>query len=82
VDPGVRPTRAPGAERTDGTGSTLLPAAVADYFGREQAARLAGLLFTLGGSMAAWGRWPPASSTTAPGPMSSPGGSGGFDALP
>ena len=38
-----------------GAGSTLFPAAVADYFGREQAASLAGLLFALAGSMAAWG---------------------------
>jgi MFS family permease len=38
-----------------GAGSTLFPAAVADFFGREQAAGLAGLLFALAGSMAAWG---------------------------
>jgi MFS family permease len=38
-----------------GAGSTLFPAAVADYFGREQAASLAGLLFAMAGSMAAWG---------------------------
>ena len=38
-----------------GGGSTLFPAAVADYFGREQAASLAGLLFALAGSLAAWG---------------------------
>jgi MFS family permease len=38
-----------------GAGSTLFPAAVADYFGREQAGSLAGLLFALAGSMAAWG---------------------------
>lgn len=38
-----------------GAGSTLFPAAVVDYFGREQAASLAGLLFALAGSMAAWG---------------------------
>lgn len=38
-----------------GAASTLFPAAVADYFGREQAASLAGLLFALAGSMAAWG---------------------------
>jgi OFA family oxalate/formate antiporter-like MFS transporter len=38
-----------------GAGSTLFPAAVADFFGREQAASLAGLLFALAGSMAAWG---------------------------
>jgi MFS family permease len=38
-----------------GAGSTLFPAAVADYFGREQAASLAGLLFALAGSLAAWG---------------------------
>jgi MFS family permease len=38
-----------------GASSTLFPAAVADYFGREQAATLAGLLFALAGSLAAWG---------------------------
>ena len=38
-----------------GAGSTLFPAAVADFFGREQAAGLAGLLFALAGSIAAWG---------------------------
>jgi MFS family permease len=38
-----------------GAGSTLFPAAVADFFGREQAASLAGLLFAMAGSMAAWG---------------------------
>jgi MFS family permease len=38
-----------------GAGSTLFPAAVADFFGREQAGSLAGLLFALAGSMAAWG---------------------------
>jgi MFS transporter, OFA family, oxalate/formate antiporter len=38
-----------------GAGSTLFPAAVVDYFGRAQAASLAGLLFALAGSMAAWG---------------------------
>jgi MFS family permease len=38
-----------------GAGSTLFPAAVADFFGREQAASIAGLLFALAGSMAAWG---------------------------
>jgi len=38
-----------------GAGSTLFPAAVADFFGREQAASLAGLLFALAGSLAAWG---------------------------
>lgn len=38
-----------------GGGSTLFPAAVADFFGREAAASLAGLLFALAGSMAAWG---------------------------
>ena len=38
-----------------GAGSTLFPAAVADYFGREHAASIAGLLFALAGSMAAWG---------------------------
>jgi len=38
-----------------GGGSTLFPAAVADFFGRETAASLAGLLFALAGSMAAWG---------------------------
>jgi MFS family permease len=38
-----------------GAGSTLFPAAVADFFGREQAASLAGLLFGMAGSMAAWG---------------------------
>jgi MFS family permease len=35
--------------------STLFPAAVADFFGRELAGSLAGLLFALAGSMAAWG---------------------------
>jgi MFS family permease len=38
-----------------GAGSTLFPAAVADFFGREHAATLAGLLFALAGSLAAWG---------------------------
>jgi cyanate permease len=38
-----------------GGGSTLFPAAVVDFFGRETAASLAGLLFALAGSMAAWG---------------------------
>jgi MFS family permease len=38
-----------------GASSTLFPAAVADYFGREQAATLAGLLFAMAGSLAAWG---------------------------
>ncbi|MEX2224314.1 MAG: MFS transporter [Candidatus Rokuibacteriota bacterium] len=38
-----------------GAGSTLFPAAVVDFFGREQAGSLAGLLFALAGSMAAWG---------------------------
>lgn len=38
-----------------GAGSTLFPAAVADFFGREQAATLSGLLFALAGSLAAWG---------------------------
>jgi MFS family permease len=38
-----------------GAGSTLFPAAVADFFGREHAASLAGLLFALAGSLAAWG---------------------------
>jgi MFS family permease len=38
-----------------GAGSTLFPAAVADFFGRERAASLAGLLFALAGSLAAWG---------------------------
>jgi len=42
-------------DRSYGAGSTLFPAAVADFFGREQAASLAGLLFALAGSMAAWG---------------------------
>jgi MFS family permease len=35
--------------------STLFPAMVADYFGREQAGSLSGLLFSMAGSMAAWG---------------------------
>ncbi len=35
--------------------STLFPAVVADFFGREQAGGLAGLLFAMAGSMAAWG---------------------------
>lgn len=35
--------------------STLFPAVVADYFGREQAGSIAGLLFSMAGSMAAWG---------------------------
>jgi MFS family permease len=38
-----------------GAGSTLFPAVVADFFGREQAGSLAGLLFALAGSIAAWG---------------------------
>jgi MFS family permease len=38
-----------------GAGSTLFPAAVADFFGREQAATLSGLLFALAGSLAAGG---------------------------
>ena len=38
-----------------GAASTLFTAAVADFFGREQAASLAGLLFALAGSMAACG---------------------------
>ncbi|HET8578809.1 MAG TPA: MFS transporter [Methylomirabilota bacterium] len=38
-----------------GAVSTLFPAVVADYFGREQAGSIAGLLFAMAGSMAAWG---------------------------
>jgi MFS family permease len=38
-----------------GGASTLFTATVADFFGREQAASLAGLLFALAGSMAACG---------------------------
>jgi MFS family permease len=38
-----------------GAASTLFPAAVADFFGREQAGTIAGLLFALAGSLAAWG---------------------------
>jgi MFS family permease len=38
-----------------GAGSTLFPATVADFFGREQAGTIAGLLFATAGSMAAWG---------------------------
>jgi MFS family permease len=38
-----------------GAVSTLFPAVVADYFGREHAGSIAGLLFSMAGSMAAWG---------------------------
>ena len=38
-----------------GAVSTLFPAVVADYFGREQAGSIAGLLFSMAGSMAACG---------------------------
>ncbi|HEU5320235.1 MAG TPA: MFS transporter [Methylomirabilota bacterium] len=38
-----------------GTISTLFPAIVGDFFGRDQAGTLVGLLFALAGSMAAWG---------------------------
>jgi MFS family permease len=38
-----------------GAASTLFTAAVADFFGREEAASIAGLLFALAGSMAACG---------------------------
>jgi MFS family permease len=38
-----------------GTISTLFPAIVGDYFGREQAGALVGFLFMVAGSMAAWG---------------------------
>ncbi len=38
-----------------GTVSTLFPAVVADYFGREHAGSLTGLLFSMAASMAAWG---------------------------
>ena len=47
-----------------GASSTLFPAAVADYFGREQAASLAGLLFALAGSLER-GSLAPASSRRA-----------------
>ena len=35
--------------------STLFPAIVGDFFGREQVGSLVGFLFALAGSMAAWG---------------------------
>ncbi|MBI1728274.1 MAG: MFS transporter [Candidatus Rokubacteria bacterium] len=35
--------------------SSLFPAVVADFFGRERAGSLVGLLFAMSGSMAAWG---------------------------
>ncbi len=35
--------------------SALFPAVVADFFGREQAGSLVGILFAMAGSMAAWG---------------------------
>jgi len=35
--------------------SSLFPAVVADFFGRERAGSLVGLLFAMAGSMAAWG---------------------------
>lgn len=38
-----------------GSVSTLFPAIVGDFFGREQAGSLVGFLFALAGSMAAWG---------------------------
>lgn len=38
-----------------GTISTLFPAIVGDFFGREQAGALVGFLFALAGSMGAWG---------------------------
>lgn len=38
-----------------GAVSTLFPAVVADFFGRERAGGVVGLLFALAGSMAAWG---------------------------
>jgi OFA family oxalate/formate antiporter-like MFS transporter len=38
-----------------GAVSTLFPAVVGDFFGREQAGSLVGVLFALAGSMAAWG---------------------------
>lgn len=38
-----------------GTISTLFPAIVGDFFGREQAGSLVGFLFAIAGSMAAWG---------------------------
>jgi MFS family permease len=38
-----------------GAGSTLFPAMVTDFFGREQAGSLVGILFAMAGSMAAWG---------------------------
>ena len=38
-----------------GAVSTLFPAIVGDFFGREQAGSLVGFLFALAGSMAAWG---------------------------
>lgn len=40
---------------SSGAASTLFTATVADFFGREHAASLAGLLFSLAGSMAACG---------------------------
>jgi MFS family permease len=38
-----------------GAVSTLFPAIVGDFFGREEAGSLVGFLFALAGSMAAWG---------------------------
>lgn len=38
-----------------GTTSTMFPAIVSDFFGRQHAGSLVGLLFMLAGSMAAWG---------------------------
>jgi MFS family permease len=35
--------------------STLFPAVVGDFFGREQAGEIVGFLFAIAGSMAAWG---------------------------
>ncbi|HET7874580.1 MAG TPA: MFS transporter [Methylomirabilota bacterium] len=40
-----------------GAVSTLFPAVVADFFGREQAGSLVGFLFALAGSLAALGPW-------------------------
>ena len=40
---------------SSGAVSTLFPAMVGDFFGREQAGSLVGFLFALAGSMAAWG---------------------------
>ncbi|MGH7325171.1 MAG: MFS transporter, partial [Candidatus Rokuibacteriota bacterium] len=38
-----------------GAVSTLFTAIVGDFFGREQAGTLVGVLFAMAGSMAAWG---------------------------